>query len=334
MIGWTYHALAAVTISATIEAPPLLTQATITSPTDGTVTTQQIITASGTCPPQSYIALSVNNLFSGVAWCNSQNEYSIVTSVNDGTNTLNVQDYNTTNEPGPTSKSLQVVYTAPVVPQQSSTTISSSDGGVGSEDSVNTTIPAGQSTDSTAATATPMVLSSSFQFYTFKPSAAFSWKMELEGGEPPYDVNIDWGDGTTSHLYFPTDPTFWLKHTYLKEGYYAIQVHSTDRTAIVRNLQLAALITGAKAGGPFPSDTPGSTQGVPPPPPPLQPEESSLAGRLKGNFSLFMLVWPTYGIVALMTVSFWLGERQLAQARRRGNIRNKLTVTQHRGSKI
>ena len=83
--GWTVYAGAAsYTVNAKVPAPPLTEGAVITSPADGTVTAANSIVVSGTCPSDSYITLSRNNLFSGVSVCDADNTFTISTALSPG----------------------------------------------------------------------------------------------------------------------------------------------------------------------------------------------------------------------------------------------------------
>ena len=110
LVGITWHGLAlSYTVTATIPAPALTELVIITSPTaDSTETTTPII-VSGTCPADSYVTLDRNGLFSGVDICNA-NTLRIVTDLFPGLNQLQAQDYNITDQAGPTSPVVDVTY--------------------------------------------------------------------------------------------------------------------------------------------------------------------------------------------------------------------------------
>ncbi|HSX05742.1 MAG TPA: hypothetical protein VLF69_04705 [Candidatus Saccharimonadales bacterium] len=319
MVGWTYHALAATTISSTIEAPPLQEAATIDSPVGGTTFTTSPIHVSGTCPSRSYVALTVNSGFNGVSWCGQDNTYQITTSLYPGTNNLAVQAYNETDLPGPTADGVQVTYTPPTT---SSSGGSSSQGGTGSTSTA--------STPGVNSVTKPILLTSDFQFHTFPAQQSFTWDLDLEGGTPPYDVNVSWGDGSSSHFRFPTDPVFTIRHTFATSGYYAVVVKSADTTGQQHIMQLAALITkkdgtasflGSGTGGNSQSST-GSTSASQsdgpggPGGPALDHDHhdhpgTSLFGTTDASTARWLLLaWPSYLVVILMTVSFWLGEKR------------------------
>jgi hypothetical protein len=303
MAGWTYQVLASTLISSTIEAPELQDAATLDSPPDGTVFTKASVTVSGSCPADSYVNLSVNGAFSGVAWCSSSGAYSVATSLYAGTNTLKVQDFNITDEPGPVTPSIQVIYTPPVVAPTTST--------VGST-SAPTAVSSASPTVANPVGSAPLLLTSDFQFHTFTAAQTFTWQLDLEGGTPPYDVSIDWGDDSSSKLRFPGDPIFSVQHRYTAAGYYPVVVKSTDSIGQVRTTQLAALITNTNGQAAFLNPTNNAISGT--------TDKTPITNRFPTTSRWLLLAWPFYLVVGLMLFSFWLGERRefaLIHARRK-----------------
>jgi len=303
MVGWTYRVVAATVISSTVEAPALRTAATIQTPTSGTMLKTAQVNVNGTCPLNSYVTLNVNDSFNGVAWCSASNSYTITTSVYTGVNTIAVQDYNQTNEAGPTSAPIQVTYTASTAPAAGGLTAPtasnpSQTNNPGSSNTVTTTPVA----------ASPLLLTSNFQFHAFTSQQTFNWQLDLEGGTPPYKVAVTWGDGKTSDLTFPGDPIFTIHHKYSTSGFYPVIVHSVDSVGQLHTTQLAALITNIDGTAPFVHTQATTSGGNSTPAKPIG--TASSLPHLSGTVKFLFLAWPSYLIVLLMTISFWLGEKQ------------------------
>ena len=292
--GSTYRVFADTTISSVIEAPPLPTAAVITSPTNGTTFTSSPVNVTGTCPPSSYVDLVLNGTFDGSAWCGTDNTFTIITSLYAGTNTLNAQDYNETNLAGPSSPDIKVTYNPPSsstsnpVSGTSSPSPSRSTGGSG---------VAAQAT-STASAEMPLLFTTQYSFKTFSVHNNFTWQVTISGGTPPYNVSIAWGDGTTSKFYLTSDPTITLSHKYASAGYYAIVLTSTDKNGQKKVIQIASLITPLSGTASFlgPSQP--------------EPKATSWADDVFRSSGWLYFAWPTYTILVLMVVSFWLGERR------------------------
>lgn len=282
--GWTLHSSAdSYSITAKVAAPPLTEGAVITSPSDGASFTAVPITVSGTCPSNSYVTLTRNGAFSGSAACATGGTFDIQTSLSAGSNTLLAQDYNITDDPGPATLPITVTYTPPpppVQPPSSSTTTSPS-------------VP-------TQTTTSPLIVNSDYHFQAFAVNGAFSWEIKVSGGTAPYSMRVEWGDGQTSAQTIPAAQTVTIRHRYTKAGYYPILVHVTDAKAFATLLQIAAFIKlPGTAGALFTSPT--STD---------QGWFNNLLSTLVGTKYYLWLAWPTYIVVVLMAVSFWLGERQ------------------------
>lgn len=303
MTGWTYQAVASTTISSKIQAPSLQAAATIQSPSSSKSFSSPTVTVDGTCPNNSYVTLGINAAFHGAALC-TNNSYSLQASLYSGTNTLEVQAYNLTDMAGPATPTIEVVYTPPPAPAVT-------------QNKPVAAVPSSQPSASSqpVATPTPLILSSDFNFHTFSTQNQFTWTVDLEGGTPPYLVNVNWGDGNSSQYKFPGDPVFSIGHTFKDSGYYPIIINSTDSQNQVHVMQLAALITdkhgkaaflssgtagplGPPANGP---GGPGGLHGLPPNPfGPMSPV----------GYKWLLVAWPFYLIVILMAVSFWLGEKR------------------------
>jgi hypothetical protein len=288
MVAWTWHAVAdTYTVSAEVLAPSLTQGAQITEPSDGDNFTSQPIEVVGTCPASSYVELTRNGASSGIGWCTS-GTFQIQTGLYVGANILNAQDYNITNNPGPTTANITVSYTPPA----SATSL---------------TLPSSQSTSSSGSsssnklvksTETPILLSTNFSFQTFAEGQPFSTIINIQGGSPPYQLQISWGDGSTESLTVNVDSDLVLSHTYNQHGYYPIEITATDSKGAKQYLQTGAFIR-----------IPGATSFLAPtikqPPPP------SLLSRIFSSIKGWLiLIWPSYLVVVLLVFSFWLGEKE------------------------
>jgi hypothetical protein len=315
IIGWTYRVFASTQISSVIEAPPLLSGAVITDPTGGETFTAAPIDVDGTCPPSdSYVKLYLNGVFNGAAWCDANGDFSIESSLYDGSNTLVAEDFNITDLQGPTTPSVQVTYNPPAPPPSPPSNGSSSSNSNSTSSSQTTSPTTSTITPQTSGSSSlitqpsksspsipPVLVTSTFHFQTFKAGKQFTWKIDLQGGKPPYVVYVNWGDGTKSTLHYKTDPIITLTHTYHKSGYFAIVVTSVDSTGQKRIIQLPALIAASNGKVDFLGSAAQARQ--------VSGGSGSSSGLVKAQKWL-LLAWPSYLVLVLMCISFWLGERQ------------------------
>ncbi len=316
VIDWTYRTVADnYSITATIQAPLITQGADITSVVDGQTLTSSPVTVVGNCPTGSYVKLSDNSLFSGVDVCRVDNTFHIQTSLFTGSNVLNAQDYNITDQPGPSTSNVTITYTPPAPPPPTPMPTPTS------TPQNDQTVYGNNSSNSSTDTSNPLILSSDFQYNTTTTGTLFTWQMDIQGGTPPYVVTVDWGDGTTSTYTFTEDPVFTITHQYAKVGYYPIKVTSKDATGQKRLIQLATIVRkkGAKSIiPPAASGSSNSNNG--------NSSSSTSGGNGSGKGSTHPLssitqfelssknwlwiAWPSLIVVTLMVISFWLGERQ------------------------
>jgi hypothetical protein len=294
--GTTYQVIAdSYDVTASVPAHTLTEGAVITSPSNGYATATSTILVVGTCPDDSYVEISRNGAFSGSAWCDINNTFSIETGLSPGINILVAQDFNVTDDPGPATPAVNVIYSpgsnTPSVPAEPGTHI---------------LVPANAKIVSTSSEKTapgqPLLLTSDFSFRTFTVGHAFNWTLDLGGGAPPYKVNIDWGDHSTSSIKFNSSIVFTISHIYKAPKYYPVKIRVTDKSGTVTVLQVAALIKQPNAVGFINSD-----KGSAPPSSELAQKGISLGAKAK---QWLWLIWPSYVVLILMVGSFMLGERE------------------------
>lgn len=111
-----------ITVTAEKPAPALTDPAVLETPTDGTQTSTQQVVASGTCPANSYvIVLDNGDNMEGEQLC-TNGTFDVGFDLSTGANLIQAQDYNVTNDAGPTSPGVTVTYTPPPPPTPPVTT--------------------------------------------------------------------------------------------------------------------------------------------------------------------------------------------------------------------
>jgi len=142
------------------------------------------------------------------------------------------------------------------------------------------------------------LITSDFRYRAVRPGDAFEWTFNIIGGSAKYNLNVTWGDNRSTQLTKSKAGLFSVQHVYKKaggyNGYYPIKVTATDAQGRAGFLQVMALVTSNKVL-----------------PMPTIPGNSFTGFLSNGKFDHWLgVAWPAYGIVGLMLVSFWLGERQ------------------------
>ncbi len=272
MFGLSLRARAAdVSVNAISNGPPPPAPAIITSPAEGTHFASVPIMVSGTCPARFMVKLYRNNVFSGAALCALDNTFQIQTDLFEGANDLNARIFNAVGDEGPTSPVIRVYYDKPTAPSSSTTTSSP--------------------TPSSGLTP-PLLIKADNLYKGYFTGDEISWPLDIIGGNAPYALSIDWGDGNTSIFSRKQSGEFSIRHTYAKAGpnqdTYLIHLTATDTEEHKTYLQLMVIVHDRDNVA---TATPGST--------------SSGSGLPRLN-----MLWPVYSVTLLMAVSFWLGERR------------------------
>jgi hypothetical protein len=287
LLGWTFKTAAEdINVTAKVSAAPLSAPAVITNPANGQHFSSVPVKVSGTCPDGSYVTISRNGVFSGSVVCNSQT-FEITIDLFPGANELIAQDYNITDDPGPASPPITVYYDVPIA-------------------------SAPKKGQPNPAAYPPFVLQTEFKLTGFEVGQAATWKLQVNGGVAPYSFNVDWGDGSKSNLSQSAAGEFEISHTYSKvgknSGYYTIKVSATDSAGQKAFLQFFLLIKAAQ-GAPVGTGTITTTK-----------PNNPFSGV--SSETLLLLAWPAYGIVVLMAISYWLGEREeITMLRRLGKLK-------------
>lgn len=115
-------------VHATVPADPLADPAVITSVNDDDRFDEPALTVEGTCPVPSYVKVYQNSVLVGIANC-TVTGFTIDVLLSAGANQLLVQDYNITDQIGPSSPSITVWYDAPIPPPTPPTGGDTSGGG-------------------------------------------------------------------------------------------------------------------------------------------------------------------------------------------------------------
>jgi hypothetical protein len=280
LVGWTLRATAInIKVTARIPGPPVTNQATIETPTTGEHFNSIPIDINGNCPANAaYVEIFSNGVMKGSAICGPDFSYQISVDLFPGVNELVAHSFNITDDEGPVSATVSVFYDVPQPPP----TVPND--GVGS--------PSSPSPE-----ATPLLLiKTAFLYKGYYVGDKVEWPIEISGGNPPYALSIDWGDGTTDVISRGRPGKFNIAHTYSQaggyKGSYEVKVKASDSKGKKAYLQFFVIISEDTQVAPV-----GSIYSKPPP-------------RLGGSLRWLLVAWPAYGVVVLMTLSYILGERE------------------------
>lgn len=200
----------AIGVQGTLSSPPPTQGATISVPTNGQGFTILPVSVSGLCPNDLLVKVFKNNVFAGSVMCNN-GSYSLVIDLFNGQNELVARVFDSLDQPGPDSNIVNVIFT-----------------------------------DTRKGTTSRVLLTSNFAKRGANPGQTLTWPIIISGGEGPYAVSVDWGDGKTPDLISQPFPgTFNIEHVYDSPGVYNIIVKATDKNGGVAFLQLVGVANGA-----------------------------------------------------------------------------------------
>lgn len=281
-----------VTVTAVANGSPPVQAAVILSPKHHDRFTDSSIPVSGTCAPGYYVKIYRNDIFSGAAICTDGGTFSITTDLFAGRNDLQARTYNVADVEGPRSKVVTVYYDPPApVP-----------GEPGYQ-------PGGRPDPES-----PFYLSTEYFFKAAYSGQRISWDFKIMGGKGPYTVYAVWGDGYSDVYPNKEGGNFTIEHIYntLKEKreYYSVTVRIVDSRGFSASLQLISIMND-------PNVISGAL---------VRPNDGSPFTTVKLFSGLLKFVWSAYGIVLLMGICFWLGERRgesLAEAWYRRKLRRR-----------
>jgi len=253
--GGTYQTYAVVAGAVPSSAP------TIANLTNGKIfTTTDPVVVKGSCPSNTLVKIFKNQIFAGAALCQN-GAYQVAIDLFIGDNVLVAQAFNTNDISGPESTPVSVQLTLAEV----------------------TGVPANQ------------FYITSEQFHQgAEVGDTMTWPIIINGGQPPYAINVSWGDGKTD-LFSRTDASrFNINHVYKKpsgdKGSFTITIQATDQTGSRALLQLVAIVSG--------NATPGIVGGV--------------SGGYKYS-TIIRIAWQGLAVAVLVVLSFWLGEKREAK---------------------
>lgn len=233
-----------------ISAPPPTRPATITFPRNGQTITDLPVTVTGLCPDDVTVRIYKNNVFAGSAPC-INGSYSIDIDLFAGRNELVARVYDDLNQRGPDSNKVTVTF--PIQGSSAGDRIS---------------------------------LTSSFARRGTNPGEDLSWPLTLSGGEGPYAITADWGDGKEQDVLSQAVPgNFNINHVYDTPGIYTVVVRAVDTNDEVAFLQVVGVSNGDVAQG-------------------------DAAGGAGDGQSITKILWqPALISIPLLLSAFWLGKK-------------------------
>lgn len=248
-------------VNAVVNGPKPTVAAQILSPANSYHTSVIPTNISGSCQKGMLVNIYKNEVLAGAVLCSSGGAFTLPIDLFIGRNDLVARVYSPSNQAGPDSAVVTVYYDPPGFPS-SLLTGGSSINGHGNVVIKSDSVYRGN--------------------YTGEDS---SWQLDLEGGLPPYAVNVDWGDGQNDLVSRTGPGAFTIKHVYHQAGTgykssFIVTVKATDAEGSAGYLQLVTIIS-----------------------------DKAIVGSLATpSGSRLLLAWPIVILAIFVVISYWLGE--------------------------
>lgn len=246
-----------VNLTSVVKGPPPSTPAVINQPTEGQVFSNNPISVSGTCPNSTVVEIYKNGILAGSTNC-SGGSFSLKIDLVIGANQLVAKVVDQFGQYGPDSASVNVSFVLPAnaAPRPS--------------------IPG-------------LLVTTQSEYFGVKAGQNFKLNMLVTGGQNPYAIYIDWGDGKPDLLSQNASGSLDVIHIYREnqKRVYTITVKVTDSKGSKAYTQTVVLIVkNINVAAPITHNNP--TIYVPP---------------------SLIVIWPIFIITLAIITTFWLGEK-------------------------
>lgn len=244
------------TVTVSVGGNPPTVGATITFPSNGSITESELVQVAGDCPINTLVATYNNGFFAGSSMCQDTGTYKTIIQLAIGPNQLQSQNYDGINQPGPVT---QQVLISRVVPVNSNAPIVSTTPKVAAvaadiapDPKPPVIPPAPQPTvnpcfDTSELQALnpsrPTIIANCIKRNIFS-GEPMTLPIMVIGGTAPYALFIDWGDGTTDlKTVLDTKYNDYL-HTYTTAGIKVVTLKTTDANGTTSYLETVVQVNG------------------------------------------------------------------------------------------
>jgi len=298
------------TITVNITGDPPTVGADITFPFNNSSTRSSQIAVSGTCEASTLVATYRNGVFAGSSMCTSSGNYSTPIQLNLGTNTLQSQNYDLMNQPGPVTAQVSIIRledpivatttppqapTPPVV-KEIATTKTDIDP---TPTPIVITEPATQpaenpcydtSKNTETASANPTIIANCINRSIYAGQKIIL-PIRVTGDHAPFSLSINWGDGITELKTVADTDYHDYEHIYQKAGIIDVALKTTDAKGETSFLQTVVQVN---------NDAPAS---------PIGASGSTFATITAGLRSIWTEApVPLYWAAVTLVLGFWVGD--------------------------
>lgn len=289
-------------VTATVPGDPPTRGAEITSPGDKTVMKKPLAIISGTCPSGTLVAIYNNGTFSSSTNCATNDTFETTIQLSIRMNTVQAQNYDSLNQPGPVTSQIQISYEPEVAqtanPSTPTIALVNTPSDIKADPTIPT-IPAPQPTEQPCFEDPRNV--SLTQLLAWSPCITrnifigerLEMPVILQGGIGPYALSVNWGDSDTSELFsFQQPGRHILSHVYSIPKSKNISLKLADAKGATYQMETVVEVNG---GGKASELVTGSSN-------PLM-NIANIAGATWFEASV-----PVYTAAATLFLGFWVGD--------------------------
>ncbi len=292
-------------ITVNVSGNPPTIGADITYPTNNSITKSAQIEVKGTCQASTLVATFDNGGFAGSSMCTNGGNYATTIQLTVGINTLQSQNYDGLNQPGPVTAQVAitrqqdpVVAPGPVDPTNLSTPpqIATAPGDISPNPTPSVVNPAPQPSlnpcyekpKEAAAISQTLTIFISCINRTVFAGETLDLPVIISGGLSAYALSIDWGDGVTDLKSVADAQYHSYQHIYKSAGGVGVKLKVTDSKGSTSFIQAVVAVNGS----------------------PVQSESTSSFANITGGFSS---IWteapvPMYWAAVTLMAGFWIGD--------------------------
>lgn len=264
-------------VTASIPYPAPTTAAIIDPSLDGKDSPVDLFTVFGTCEhlsPASIVSLWRGLQLLGSVNCEPSGTFSLVITLISGANTIIARTSSLSENYGPDSTPVTISYTPPLV--------------------VNPGQPTNTPPKTAQPSTDPLFVTSPTPFEILHEDKGVTIKIVVSGGKGPYNISVNWGDGSTETSVVADIGSFSFKHVYEENGIYKVVATVTDVLGESKVYQFIVASTSVPQADSVEQKT--DRQVV-----------------VADNGVQLLLVWTVILLILLlflgMLTSFWLGRR-------------------------
>lgn len=194
-----------INVTFTVPGAPPTTGAVIESPLTKSKVKQSLITVTGTCPSGNIVAIYNNGQSASSTVCLTDNSFQTTVQLKVGINTLQAQNYDALNQPGPSTDQIEVVF-EPDDPTPPIPAVINTDDDISLDPSILDTVAPAPSESPCFAPVDPEATTELTLIVPCVTRNVFvgekiSLPITVLGGIGPYALSVDWGEGNSPQLY-------------------------------------------------------------------------------------------------------------------------------------